>query len=69
MARVGIVGPSVAAEQRPAFRIKAGISGIQNVNVVANETGPTEAAKLVDTIMRQARELAREADREGDMER
>jgi len=41
---------------------------IQNVNVVANETGPTEAAKLVDTILRQARELACEADREEDME-
>ncbi len=36
---------------------------IENVNVMANETGPTEAAKLVDTILRQARELACEPDR------
>jgi len=30
---------------------------IKNVNVVANEAGPTEAARLVDTILREAREL------------
>ncbi|MBN1508861.1 MAG: glutamyl-tRNA reductase [Sedimentisphaerales bacterium] len=31
---------------------------IQNVNVVAKEAGPAEAAKLVDTILRQAREIS-----------
>lgn len=31
---------------------------IKNVNLVANEAGPTEAARLVDTILQQARELA-----------
>jgi glutamyl-tRNA reductase len=31
---------------------------IQNVNTVAKETGPAEAAKLVDTILRQAREIS-----------
>jgi glutamyl-tRNA reductase len=41
---------------------------IQNVNVVANETGPTEAAKLVDTILREARELACAPDRKADTE-
>jgi len=31
---------------------------IKNVNSVAKETGPAEAAKLVDTILRQAREIS-----------
>jgi hypothetical protein len=31
---------------------------IQNVNVVAKEAGPAEAAKLIDTILRQAREIS-----------
>ncbi len=30
---------------------------IQNINTVAKETGPAEAAKLIDTILRQAREI------------
>ncbi|MBM4027472.1 MAG: glutamyl-tRNA reductase [Planctomycetes bacterium] len=37
---------------------------IQNVNTVAKEASPTEAAKLVDTILRQAREISCQADRE-----
>jgi len=39
---------------------------IKNVNVVANEAGPTEAARLVDTILQQARELACKPERKGD---
>lgn len=34
---------------------------IQNVNIVAKENGPTEAAKLIDTIVRQAEEISSEA--------
>jgi glutamyl-tRNA reductase len=37
---------------------------IQNVNTVAKEASPTEAAKLVDTILKQAREISCQADRE-----
>ena len=33
---------------------------IQNVNVVAKESGPDEAAKLIDTIVRQAEEISSE---------
>jgi len=40
---------------------------IKNVNAVAHEAGPTEAARLVDTILQQARELACKPDREGDV--
>ena len=35
---------------------------ITNVNVVAKENGATEAAKLVDTIVRQAEEITSEPD-------
>ncbi len=35
---------------------------IKNVNVVAKENGATEAAKLVDTIVRQAEEITSEPD-------
>ena len=35
---------------------------IKNVNVVAKENGAAEAAKLVDTIVRQAEEIASEPD-------
>jgi glutamyl-tRNA reductase len=41
---------------------------ISNVNSVAKETGPTEAAKLVDTILQQAREIACESPAKGRME-
>jgi glutamyl-tRNA reductase len=41
---------------------------IKNVNVVANEAGPTEAAKLIDTILQEAREMACRPDQEGDAE-
>jgi len=34
---------------------------IKNVNVVAKESGPSEAAKLVDTIVRQAEEISSES--------
>jgi len=34
---------------------------IQNVNVVAKENGPSEAAKLIDTIVRQAEEISSES--------
>jgi glutamyl-tRNA reductase len=37
---------------------------IQNVNTVAKEASPTEAAKLVDTILKQAREISCQAGRE-----
>jgi glutamyl-tRNA reductase len=40
---------------------------IQNVNVVAKEAGPAEAAKLVDTILRQAREIACHPSNQEDM--
>jgi len=39
---------------------------IQNVNTVAKEAGPGEAAKLIDTIVRQAREISCAAPPEGD---
>jgi len=39
---------------------------IKNVNTVAHEAGPTEAARLVDTILQQAREMACKPGREGD---
>ena len=39
---------------------------IRNVNAVVHEAGPTEAARLVDTILQQAREMACKPDREGD---
>ncbi|MCU0914034.1 MAG: glutamyl-tRNA reductase [Planctomycetes bacterium] len=39
---------------------------IQNVNTVAKEAGPSEAAKLIDTIVRQAREISCAAREEGD---
>ena len=38
---------------------------IKNVNLVANEAGPTEAARLVDTVLQQARELACKPERDG----
>ena len=38
---------------------------IKNVDAVAKEAGPTEAAKLVDTILRQAREISCTAREEG----
>ena len=39
---------------------------IKNVNTVAKEAGPAEAAKLVDTILRQAHEIScQPADEEG----
>jgi glutamyl-tRNA reductase len=41
---------------------------IQNVNTVAKEAGPTEAAKLVDSILRQAHEIACAARDEGDLQ-
>jgi glutamyl-tRNA reductase len=41
---------------------------IKNVNVVASETGPTEAARLVDTILREAREMACKPCGEGEAE-
>jgi len=34
---------------------------IKNVNIVAKESGPGEAAKLIDTIVRQAEEISSEA--------
>jgi glutamyl-tRNA reductase len=34
---------------------------IQNVNIVAKESGPTEAARLIDTIVRQAEEISSES--------
>jgi hypothetical protein len=34
---------------------------IANVNTVARETGPVEAAKLVDSILERAREISCEA--------
>jgi len=39
---------------------------IQNVNTVAKEAGPGEAAKLIDTIVRQAREISCAAPPGGD---
>ena len=41
---------------------------IQNVNTVARETGPTEAAKLVDAIVRQAREISCQPENQGDVQ-
>jgi len=37
---------------------------IKNVNTVAKETSPTEAAKLVDEILKQAHEISCQAGRE-----
>ena len=39
---------------------------IKNVDAVAKEAGPAEAAKLVDTILRQAHEISCAAKEEGD---
>ena len=41
---------------------------IHNVNTVAKDAGPTEAAKLVDTILQQAREISCEPPNEGGMQ-
>ena len=41
---------------------------IQNVNTVARETGPTEAAKLVDAIVQQAREISCQPENQGDVQ-
>jgi glutamyl-tRNA reductase len=41
---------------------------IKNVDAVAKEAGPAEAAKLVDTILRQAREISCEAKQGGDVQ-
>jgi len=41
---------------------------IKNVNAVAKETGPAEAAKLVDTILQQAREISCAAKGEEDIQ-
>ncbi len=38
---------------------------ITNVNLVANEAGPTEAARLVDAVLQQARELACKPEQDG----
>jgi len=40
---------------------------IKNVDAVAKEASPTEAAKLVDAILRQAREISCAAKNEGDV--
>ncbi len=40
---------------------------IKNVDAVAKETGPMEAAKLVDTIVQRAREISCETKHDGDM--
>ena len=40
---------------------------IKNVDAVAKETGPTEAAKLVDAILQRAREISCEAKHDEDM--
>jgi hypothetical protein len=37
---------------------------IKNVNVVAKKHGPAEAAKLADSIVRQAEEISAEPDSE-----
>ena len=41
---------------------------IKNVNAVAKEQGPAEAAKLVDSIVRQAEEISSEPSDKEDME-
>jgi len=41
---------------------------IKNVGTVARETGPAEAAKLVDAILRQAREISCEPKHRGDVQ-
>jgi len=41
---------------------------IKNVNVVAKKHGPTEAAKLVDSIVQQAEKISAEADNNSDAE-
>ena len=41
---------------------------IKNVNIVAKEDGVTEAAKLVDSIVRQAEEISSESEKKEDME-
>jgi glutamyl-tRNA reductase len=40
---------------------------IKNVDAVAKESGPTEAAKLVDAILQRAREISCEAKQDEDM--
>ena len=40
---------------------------IKNVNVVAKKHGPAEAAKLVDSIVRQAQEIPAGASNEDDV--
>ena len=40
---------------------------IKNVNIVARENGATEAAKLLDTIVRQAEEIISESDSKEDL--
>ncbi|NIP27678.1 MAG: glutamyl-tRNA reductase [Phycisphaerae bacterium] len=41
---------------------------IKNVNIVAKEEGVTEAAKMVDSIVRQAEEISSESGKKEDME-
>ena len=41
---------------------------IKNVNVVAKKHGPTEAAKLVDSIVRQAEKISAEPDNKNDVQ-
>ena len=41
---------------------------IKNVNAIAKEQGPAEAAKLVDSIVRQAEEVSSEPSKKEDME-
>jgi glutamyl-tRNA reductase len=41
---------------------------IKNVNIVAKEEGVTEAAKMVDSIVRQAEEISSESDKKEDVE-
>ena len=40
---------------------------IKNVNIVAKENGATEAAKLLDSIVRQAEEIISESDGKEDI--
>ena len=41
---------------------------IKNVNIVAKEEGVTEAAKMVDSIVRQAEEISSESGKKEDVE-
>jgi glutamyl-tRNA reductase len=41
---------------------------IKNVNIVAKEDGVAEAAKLVDSIVRQAEEISSESSKKEDTE-